>query len=298
MEQKPDREGRRETMLITTHQQFSDTAIRRFLLGELRGRERTAFERTLFSDSWLEQRTRLAEIAFADDYALGRLPAKERKSFVENFPLSAARRQQIEVSRALGECFAPTSDDSFVETSHVFGHVAWKWAFASIVLIMLFATIWVVTKEPRIVRFMAPHVRPHAAATTPTPEVSHHAEGSTEPRAHQDKSPAPPPHEAGSDAIVLNSATSADNAPLVTLAKVNDKNVPVQLMLDEASQSAYRAELLNSSGEVVYTEEGLTPGADRIDFNIPTEHLAAGDFQIRLTRVSDGKLASYYLRVK
>lgn len=295
---QPDRKGGHRAIMSTTDHQFSDAAIRQFLLGQLRGSRREAFERALFSNSSLEQRTRLAEIAVADDYALGQLRANERKSFVDNFPLSAARREQIQVSRALGEWFAPASESSFVEKSKVFRHVAWKWAFATMILIMLFATIWVATKEPRIVRFVMPHRRPHAAATMPTPEVSHHAESSTEPRAHQDESPAPPSHEAGSDAIVLNAATSADNVPVLTLAKLHDQHVRVRCMLDETPQVAYRAELLKSSGEVVYTQEELTPGADRIDLNIPTERLAAGDFQIRLTRMSDGKQASYYLRVK
>ena len=81
--------------------QFSDFAIRQFLLGQLSANKRAQFERALFLDSSLEQRTRLAEIALADDYALGRLRSKDLNAFVAGFPFSAARRNQIEVSLSL-----------------------------------------------------------------------------------------------------------------------------------------------------------------------------------------------------
>jgi hypothetical protein len=281
-------------------QPFSDSAIRQFLLGQLGAKKRAQFERALFLDSKLEHRTRLEEIALADDYARRRLRTKDLNAFVERFPLSPARRNQIEVSIALRECFAPTAADHHAEAWLAFKHPVWKLAFATVILIMLFATIWLATKEPRLVRRFVPHrIRP-AAATTSTPEVTHHAERGSEPAAHRDQQTTVPGHELSTDMVVLDSTTTAENAPTVTIETIRDKNVRVQLLLGEAAQSTYRAELIKSTGEVVFSEAEITvdANADRVSFNIPVENLAAGDFQIKLTRTSDGKQTIYFLRVR
>ena len=47
--------------------EFSDEAIRRFLLGRLSASEQPAFERRLFSEDGLDARVRLAELDLADD---------------------------------------------------------------------------------------------------------------------------------------------------------------------------------------------------------------------------------------
>jgi len=287
-------------MTKSAQPEFSDDAVRQFLLGELREEKRAAFEFSLFFNRSLEQRARLAEVALADDYVKGTLRAKEREAFVENFPVSAARVRQIEVSTALHERYAAASPSVSGKTFASFAHPAWKWAFATMILIMLFATIWLATKEPRVVkRFVPGRIRP-AAATTPTPEVAHHAAHASEPGIHREDSPAPPSHEAATNTIVLDSTTTAENALIVTLATVHDNYLRVQLMVDEVSQSTYRAELVSGGGEVLYSEEGLSADApaNRVSFDIPIEHLAAGDFQIRLTRTSDGKQATYFLRMR
>jgi hypothetical protein len=289
-----------EMMTKLAQPEFSDDAVRQFLLGQLREEKRAAFEFSIFFNRSLEQRARLAEVALADEYVKGTLPAKERHAFVENFPVSAARVRQIEVSTALHERYAVISPSASRQTFASFAHPVWKLAFATMILIMLFATIWLATKEPRIVRRFIPHRISPAAATTPTPQVAHHATEASKPRTHREDSPAPPSHEAATNAIVLDSTTTAENAPVVTLATIHENDIRVQLILPETSQSTYRAELTSVAGEFVYSEEGLSvdAAANRVNFDIPIEHLTAGDFQIKLTRTSDGKQANYFLRLK
>jgi hypothetical protein len=285
------------TKLAQPH--FSDDAIRQFLLGQLREEKRGAFEFSLFFDRSLEQRTQQAEIELADDYAMRRLRSKELKAFVERFPFSTARRNQMEVSRALSEYFAPAN----AYRAHApkrFAHPIWKIAFATMILIMMFATIWVARKERHIADRFIPHRSQPAASTGPTPGVAHHAERASERPAHREDAPAPPSHEAATSAIALDSNTTEENAPIVTLATVHDDNVRVQLILSEAAQATYRGELIKSTGEVVFSEAEMpaAANADRVNFDIPHENLAAGDFQIRLTRTSDGTQAIYFLRVR
>src|SRR6266480_3267422 len=89
--------------------EFTDDAIRRFLFGRLGFAEQTAFEERLFTDDSLEARVRLAEFDLADDYALERLSAADRKAFEKKFLLSAERKRQLTISRALGDRFASAS---------------------------------------------------------------------------------------------------------------------------------------------------------------------------------------------
>ena len=280
--------------------EFSDDSIRQFLLGELREEKRAAFEFSLFFDRSLEERARLAEVALADDYVKGTLRVKERKAFVEKFPVSAARVRQIEVATALHERYAATSSPVSAKTFATFAHPAWPWAFATMILIMLFATIWLATKQPRIVQRFVPHPsRP--AMTNPTPEVTHHAAHSAEPAAHRDQQTLTPGHELSSDTVVLDSITAAENAPAVTLATIRDRSVHVQLLLSETVQSTYLTSVMKSSGEVVYSEAEIVADAnsDRVSFDLPIEHLAGRDLlQIKLTRTSDGKEAVYFLSVR
>jgi hypothetical protein len=285
-------------MITNLHQpKFSDAAIRQFLLGQLRGNDRTAFERALFCDSSLEQRTRLEEIALADDYATRRLRDKDLNAFIQTFRFTAARRNQIEVSMSLNECFAPRAEAHRAEKSLTFKHPVWRWALAAMILIMLFATVWLVMKEPQMVKVPRRFLHSNAPVT-PTPEVAHHAEHATEPGAHRDELPPAPSHEAALDVIVLDSAVSAENAPTVTLATLSDK-CHLQLMLDGTSSATFLAELMTSRGELVYSQELTTAaGENRISFDVSRERLVGGDYQVRLTREPDGNLKTYYLRVR
>src|ERR1700675_1668137 len=89
--------------------EFSDEAIRCFLLGRLRAPEQVAFERQLFSDPRLDSRVRLAELDLTDDYTYLRLSAGARELFEEKFLVSANRRRKVEVSIALRDRFASAS---------------------------------------------------------------------------------------------------------------------------------------------------------------------------------------------
>jgi len=71
------------------------------------------------------------------------------------------------------------------------------------------------------------------------------------------------------------------------------------LMLDGTSSATFLAELLTSRGDLVYSQELTTAaGESRISFDVPSERLAGGDYQVRLTRKPDGNLKTYFLRVR
>src|SRR5713226_4237040 len=141
-------------------QEFSDDAIRRFLFGRLSAAEQATFEEYLFTGESLEARVRLAEFDLADDYALERLSAADRKTFEKKFLLSAERKRKLTISRALRDRFAdaatvPTTAPKVAKASiserlrRLFGlnQRAWRFAFGAAALAILVAAAWLVLKE-------------------------------------------------------------------------------------------------------------------------------------------------------
>lgn len=293
-------------MSISSHQQpFSETTIRQFLLARLAAHEQSAFEVALISNSQLEQRIRLAEFELMDDYARDRLSPKEREAFEHKFLLTASRKIKLEVSNALRECLAretvleaapPRSREEF------FGwRCLWRVAFAALLLVLLLAGVWLITKEPQIARRMIPKRLRPAAAITPTPQAAHHAVNSLDSPVHKEHSPTEPGHEATPSAIVLAPDASVESAPVVTITH-GSPVLRLELMLENSQAATYRAEVMNQSGEVVYSvsEIAAEGGTDRVTVEVPVDRLRPGDSQIRLTRTGGGasSVATYYFRVQ
>jgi len=137
--------------------EFSDEAIRRFLLGRLSAYEQPRFELQLFEEDGLEPRVRLAELDLTDDYAYGRLDRDERVSVEEKFLVTADRRRKLEVSLALYNRFASATavitKRTFVERMRTLSYLtrpSWRLAFGLAILLVLFGAVWLVIKEPRI----------------------------------------------------------------------------------------------------------------------------------------------------
>src|SRR5216110_1364386 len=93
-------------MIENNHQEFSDEAVRRFLLGSLSPTEQSRFEHSLFADEALDERVRLAELELSDDYTANLLGRADRELFRRRFLLTADREKKLEVSRALHRNFA------------------------------------------------------------------------------------------------------------------------------------------------------------------------------------------------
>ena len=287
-------------------QSFSDATIRRFLLAQLSREVQPAFERALFADPQLEQRMRLAEIALIDDYVLNRLKTDDRGVFQKEFLVTTARRRKLEVSHALRQTFAVENVSLLVHSSSTqslfdWPTMAWRIAFAVVVLTVLFASALVIRREPQIVKRIIPtRLRP-AAVVTPTPQTSHHAAGSSESPEHRDETPQLPPHEASPETIVLEANANADTAPVVSLTTSGANVIRIELKLERTESATFSIVVTNSGGEVVHNVPELhLEDADRIDFDIQANRLKAGDYQVILKRISGepAAQATYHFRVQ
>jgi len=289
--------------------QFSGDSIRHFLLGQLQPSEQTIFEEQLFINSDLEARVRLAEFELADDYAFKRLTESETKAFRETYLLTTDRNQKLKVSQAirdrfLSESVAETKPTVYQRLLPWFDlrRPTWRYAFAALILVLILGTVFLVTKETRIVKWILPDrlkPRPHAS---PTPQMMNHSPGSSSP-VHDEPTPPVVLHE--SPLIVSLTATgSIDQSPVITLPVGENAVVRFQLLLKDGAPGVYRADLWTTSDETLFSAGSLKSfGAQpaSISFDVPAKALESGQYQIRLTRTDDPakqESSQYYFRVQ
>jgi hypothetical protein len=291
-------------MIENNQHDFSDEAVRRFLLGSLSPTEQSRFEHSLFVDDALEERVRLAELELSDDYSANRLSRAERDLFRQRFLLTADREKKLEVSKALQREFAGTvaieGAGWWQGVAGIFDirRHAWKYAFATLALILLFlATALLVRKEQSRVVFTPSRPGPKPSATT-TPRMTNHSTNTPAP-SHNETSPELPLHEGLTTSVVLDTGTPLESAPAIS---VNGENVTVQLMLDEPLSESYEVSVMTVAGESVFSANELKRTEDKtLGFDLPASSIRAGDFQVALTRI-DGEsrqsAGTYYFRVR
>jgi hypothetical protein len=297
--------------------EFSDEAVRRFLLGGLSASERPLFEQRLFTNDDLEARVRLAELDLADDYAFEHLSTPDRRLFGQRFLVTAGRQQKLQVSRNLRDRFsakpAGSSEKSKVakRLKHLFGldRPAWRFAFGILILLILFGTAWLVIREPRIARQIANRIMPRRSPPQSAPLKAGHPTNTSMPEHQITPSPMPAHDQAtvspAGVSIALTPAVSSQTSevPALNLPKGEQDVVRLQLVLKADQTGPYRAELVTSEGSSVFSAEALKPNDSRakIDFDVPARLLKTGDYQIRLGRSNEGSresLGSYYFRVQ
>jgi anti-sigma factor RsiW len=286
---------------------FSDATIRRFLLGQLKADEQSLFEGRLFADDDLEARVRLAEFDLADDFVFERLPRPDNERVRQNFLLSADRNQTLAVSQALRHHFAsvarsPAAGAQKFKTLFDFNQPAWRYAFAALLLLLVFVTVWLGIKEPRLVERIIPKGAVPKPAATQTPQETHHPATSSSP-VHVEQTPAMPAHEAIALNVLLDPETTSNEPTIVNPPQNHIGVVRFQLRLEKNQPGPYRAELLGANGDSIFSADSLEPQDGlKLNFDIPARELKTGDHQIKLSRVAANGLtesvANYYFRVQ
>lgn len=300
-------------------EQFSDEAVRRFLLGSLTRAEQTPFEESLFADERLAVRVRLAEYELADDFAMGLLGKAEREQFQAKFLVTAERRQKLRVSEPLHARFASTSSMALPRPTigerlqRLLGlnQAGWKLALSAVIIALLAGTVWVLWRKPQVRgqlitqgRKLIPRRR---VLPAPKPDSNrqeaHHPNGSQPPVGGNSQ---PPNTAAGSPVVNIillpESVYDRDKTNHVTLPEV-DSLFHAQLVLERNRAGTFRIEILTMAGQAIFTEAKSTSadGTAAVDLNVPGRVLKPGDYQIKLMRTTHGieeVAATYYLRVE
>jgi hypothetical protein len=288
---------------------FSDDAVRRFLLGQLSADEQPGFEQRLFLDSELEARVRLAEFNLADDYAFSRLRAEDRKRFEQRFLAGDDRKLKLNVSNVLRDRFALTQSPVRTTTRFIkqlqsllnFDQLIVRIAFGVAMLVLITGSAWLlIKKEPRIKDGIKESISRVTKIKRPqptnAPRESHHAQDISPPERRVTPSPTVEIVTLSPDVLL-----ESDKAPSINLPA--DGMVRLELAVTPEPSAMYQAQLSTIEGRTVVTAESLkaTEGAGKIDLDVPVGLLKTGDYRITLRRVSDTSkesLVSYYFRVR
>ena len=281
----------------TSSMVFSDDTIRRFLLGELAVAEQGAFEKRLVADDELEARVRVSELGLADDYAQRRLKREEALRVRERFLVTRDRRHMAAVSQELHDRFAPAAHRS-VPGFFNLGHAAWRYAFAAVILLIVFATVWLTVKERRLAlnpplppKRVQPKVSP-----TQSPVAANHPVGALAPT-HQEEATPPPEHQT-TLSIALDANNTVESPFELKLADRAITSLRIVATLEKNQLESYRAELWNSRGESVFSADGLTPSEEgKLVVDIPALDLSPGDYMIRLNGRENAPGRQYYFRI-
>lgn len=288
--------------MIENHKrEFSDETIRRFLLGELTGGDQSHFEEQMFTDEDLSARVRLAELELCDEYASERVSDREQQTFRERFLLTADRKQALEVSAALGKRFsARTTEHSAIQRIRNLINVnqaVWRYAFAALILLIVLATVLLVTKDHSRIAWIPQRVPPRPTATS-TPRITHHSTNAAAP-AHNEQSPELPMHDSLTPSVVLTTNNPIDSSPVITNA--NRDAVRFEIVLDQPAAELYDVNVTTLSGESVFSANAIKRAEDKLVVDVPANAINSGDYQVSLTRSDDEARQSagiYYFRVR
>ena len=276
--------------------EFSDDIIRRFLLGRLTASEQSVFEQQLFTNSELESRVRTAEIVLADDYAGGRLSHADQELARDRFLVGTDRQRLYSVSQALHERFAPVQTRAGSALLD-FRAPVWRYGFAALLLTLIFATVWRVTKQPRIRQLLSGSI-PFKPKTLPTqsPTLGHHRTVDSVPE-HREAAVPLPEHAPPPVAVWLDSRNSSSPS----VVKISDQTAAIRLQvsLNEAQSGGYRADLFTIAYQPVFSIDWLEPRESKLDVTIPAGVLKPGDYKVKFMHLGkDASEAVYYFRVE
>jgi len=279
---------------------FSDHAIRRFLLGRLNGAEQLQFEQQLFTDPELETRVRLAEFDLTDDYARQRLARADQTHWRDRFLVSTDRRRLYAVSQALRDRYAPAS--ARVEPAIKLPWLriqspAWRYAFAALLLLLVLATAWRVTKVRRLARlnpgpvFFKPKPVP-----TQTPAETNHAKRASVPE-HEEPAAALPDHGSAPVVILLDEKNTPQNPAAL---KLNGAPAHLEGFPAASPEGGYRADIFTITYQPVFSVDWLeSSDGKKLELDVPGGVLKPGDYKVKFMHLGkDVSEFTYYFRVE
>jgi hypothetical protein len=295
----------------------ADDILRSFLLGRLDAAEQKRFEEQLMTDDRLHERLRQAELQLADDFAGDRIDQLDRERFAKTFMLTDERRRMLAVSDALHQRFSPLRDARptlALRTSWrgMLNRPVLRFAFGVIILALLIGSVWLVTREPNLVRRFLPKHAPSRPVTIPTPQEANHP-ANVAPPVHRDDAASPDGHESSLPnqttetrvitTLALSPGTLSDpsQTPTITLSADAPGVVRLELAVEQNTSGEFQAEVL-TKGNAVFTSGSLKIGGNfQFEVDVPVQTLNAGDYEVRLSRVAEGSkqaVANYYFRVR
>lgn len=250
--------------------------MKQYLLGKLPPESLTPLEERLLSDSDFYEQLLISEDDLVDDYLADRLSGPDRERFEAHFMISPERRQKVRFGKALRRYILAegvrTSAPELSQGSSAAdkrlrskrGFVFWPFklspvlslSFMITVCLVLFAVSWKV--------FRGPSFRATVEKQSQKPMIV---------------------------ALVSGSTRSEGVTPRVSIPPGVD-SIQLQLELKRNDYQTYRAELLGDTS-VLATGEPMKPevngGRSVVYLAVPANVLKPGDYQVRLSGISDSR---------
>lgn len=293
-------------------QQFEDSTIRRFVLGDLDEETRQQLEVEAIADDEIFGGMEAVEDEIIEEYLAGTLPGSERRIFDETLDMIPGRRLRVELVKALAArkpraaSEKPSNVVSLSErlrfASHARLSIAAGFAAAAITALIFVQSHQSATDDNRPAPAVA--LTPAAASVTPStfPPATTVPVTSSALAAHQPGAPimASSASEAGSAAssVAATSATSVvtfllttstvrsgDGGRTLELSDGADE-VHLQIAVDDDEYSHYNAELRAPDGTSVASARDLPvtaqEGAPVITVRVPASVLRSGRHELVL----------------
>lgn len=313
----------------------NEKEIRRFLLGEMTGDERTAFEeRFIAEDSGLFDEIGVVEDELIESYVRRTLPPAEKAKFEQNFLISEVRRRRVAFTREMFDKLAAeresiakktdvTAENSSVWISLINLLKTPQFAFgaALAILILVFGLWFLIFRNPEksnpIVRQITP--TPTVSQTPPKldetnqnmvtdsninpvnkPEANKPSSNTEEnPNKNQPKEVIPKPLVA---TIALFPGMLRSEGKLRELSLTKDtQGANFELNLESQDYKTYRAEIVDADGTVIYRGSKITSQKSKINAYFPTTKLKKGDYFVKLygfsTSGQEESVADFQFRV-
>lgn len=295
-----------------------DETLHLYLLGRLSESERSVLDQRLLTDEEFAGRVQLVESQLIDDYVTGGLDREDREVFVKKFLTTEARRQRLRLASALRDYAASQTDLAEIPTAKPWWReglaglftfkptAAWATAGSFAVLALLLVLAWFLAKQqPRSERLAAgqtpgPAFSPQVP--TPAPETAQ-VPKPTEKTEVKPSPPEPTAPVAIANAVLLPGALrSAGDMTRVAVPRGERDVVRISLVLENPEPAIYQAEVTTAEGQSVAVRSNLKPRANghtKVTLELPARLLQSGDYQVKLSRKTDGQTESvgrYYFR--
>jgi hypothetical protein len=250
--------------------------MKQYLLGKLPPESLAPLEERLLSDGDFYEQLLISEDDLVDDYLADRLSGPERERFEAHFMISPERRQKVRFGKALRRYILAegvrTSATELSQGSSAAdkrlrskrGFVFWPFKLSPVLALSFMITVCLVLFAVSWKVFRGPSFRATVEKQSQKPTII---------------------------ALVSGSTRSEGVTPRVSIPPGVD-SVQLQLELKRNDYQTYKAELLGDTS-VLATSEPLKAevngGRSVVYLALPAHVLKPGDYQVRLSGISDSR---------
>jgi hypothetical protein len=302
----------------------NETEIRRFLLGDMREDERSAFEERFVESADFFEEIRVSEDELIESYIRKTLSPGEKENFEKSFLTTKIRRRRVAFTREmLGKLpeYKEAAAVKKIETAAAQNPSVWnsiidffktpKLAFgAAFALLVLIFGGWFLLRNPNqtdIVQQITPTptvqiAQPNANQNLPANEnvsnnlntnaseknpVNRNASNRETPNTNQNTNT--PKQESGGimPVLALFAGTVRSGGKMSELnLPENARGANLQLNLESRNYKIYRVEIVDADGNPVLKNNNLKAQNSKINLFVPAAKLRRGDYIVRLSALN------------